>query len=67
MVNNCLALVPVDCNPQVLEAFKLGARKTDFRLNKDKDILWASILIAKSLVAPDDLAEQEGTPRWHMK
>lgn len=61
--NNCHALAPVECNPQVLEALKLDARKTDFRLEVNKDILRASTIITKSLVALDDLAEQEGNPK----
>lgn len=59
--NNCHALAPVECNPQVLEALKQDARKTDYRLKEvNKDILRASTIITKSLVALDDLAEQEG-------
>lgn len=62
--NNCHALAPVECNPQVLEALKQDARKTDFRLREvNKDVLRASTIITKSLVALDDLAEQEGNAK----
>ena len=62
--DNCHALAPVDCNPQVLEALKLDARRTDFRLKEvNKDILRASTIIMKSLVALDDIAEQEGNAK----
>lgn len=62
--NNCHALAPVECNPQVLEALKTDARKNDFRLKEvNKDILRASTIITKSLVALDDLAEREGNAK----
>ncbi|MPC70984.1 hypothetical protein E2C01_065251 [Portunus trituberculatus] len=57
---NCHTLAPVECNPQLLEALKLDTRKTDFCLREvNKDILRASTIITKYLVALEDLAEQE--------
>ena len=48
----------------MLEALKLDARKIDFRLKEvNKDVLLVSTIITKSLVALDDLAEQEGNPK----
>lgn len=62
--HNCPALAPVDCNPQVLEALKHDARKTDFRMREvNKDILRASTILTKSLVALDEVAEQEGNTK----
>ena len=62
--DNCHALAPVDCNPQVLDALKPDARRTDFRLKEvNKDILRASTIITKSLLALDDIAEQEGSAK----
>ena len=54
----------MDCNTQVLEGLKLDARRTDFRLKEvTKDVLRASTIITKSLVALDGLAEQEGNSK----
>ena len=51
----------MDCNLQVLVAFKLDARQTDFHLKEvNKDFLRASTSITKSVMALDDLAQQEG-------
>ncbi|MPC71047.1 hypothetical protein E2C01_065315 [Portunus trituberculatus] len=62
--NNFHALASVECNSQVLEALKLDGRKIDFRLREvNKDILWASTIITKFLVALDDLAEQEANSK----
>ena len=42
-------------------AFKLDARQTDFHLKEvNKDFLRASTSITKSVMALDDLAQQEG-------
>lgn len=54
-LRNCCALVPVECNSQVLEALKLDAKKADFCLKEvSKDIIKAAI---KLLTVLDKLAQ----------
>lgn len=61
--NNCHARSPVECNPEVLEALKGEAKKTDFRLKEvNKDILKAATIITKSLLVLDKVAQDEGHP-----
>lgn len=58
---NCPALAPVDCNPQVLEALRMDAKKADFRLKDvNKDIQRAATIIVKSLLRLDKVAQDEG-------
>ncbi|MPC43993.1 hypothetical protein E2C01_037652 [Portunus trituberculatus] len=53
-LKNCHAQVPVDCNPEVLDALKSDAKKTDHRLQDvSKDILQAATIVIKSFLALD--------------
>ncbi|KAK3869864.1 hypothetical protein Pcinc_001666 [Petrolisthes cinctipes] len=59
--SNCKALVPVECNAQILEALKTEARKADFRLKEvSKDVIKAATIIVKSLMVLDKVAQEEG-------
>ncbi|KAK3890226.1 hypothetical protein Pcinc_005793 [Petrolisthes cinctipes] len=59
--SNCKALVPVECNVQILEALKTEARKADFRLKEvSKDVIKAATIIVKSLTVLDKDAQEEG-------
>ncbi|MPC71980.1 hypothetical protein E2C01_066272 [Portunus trituberculatus] len=61
--NNCPALAPVECNPQISGALKTDARKADARLKEvSGDILTASTIITKSLLALDKVAQEVGNP-----
>lgn len=60
---NCPALIPVECNSQVLDAMKQDARKADFRMKEvNKDITKAAAILVKSLTALDNIAQKEGLP-----
>lgn len=61
--NNCPALAPVECNPQILGALKTDAKKADFRLKEiSADIFKAGTIITKSLLALDKVAQDDGHP-----
>ncbi|MPC51547.1 hypothetical protein E2C01_045395 [Portunus trituberculatus] len=61
--NNCPTLAPVECNPQIWEALKTDARKADVRLKDvSGDILKADIILTKSLLALDQVAQEDGHP-----
>lgn len=60
---NCPALIPVECNPQVLGALKPDARKADFRMKEvSKDITKAGAILVKSLSELDKVAQKERLP-----
>ncbi|MPC65977.1 hypothetical protein E2C01_060120 [Portunus trituberculatus] len=56
---DCPALSPVKCNMKILEALKQDARKTDFHMKVNKDILKAATIIM-SLLVLDKVAQDEG-------
>ena len=59
--NNCTALVPVECNQQILGALKTDARRTDARLKDvSSDIVSAGSLLTKSLVVLDRFVQEQG-------
>ncbi|MPC83063.1 hypothetical protein E2C01_077753 [Portunus trituberculatus] len=61
--NNCPVLAPIECNPQIWEALKTDARKVDARLKDvSGDILKAGIILTKSLLALDQVAQEDGHP-----
>lgn len=61
--NNCPALAPVECNPQILGALKTDARKADSRLKEvSADIISAGSIITKSLLVLDKVAQDVGNP-----
>lgn len=56
---NCKALIPVECNSQVLEALPTEAKKADFRLKDvSKDLTKAATIIVKSLTVLDKFANE---------
>lgn len=60
---NCHALTPVECNPEVLDALRSDAKKTDHRLKDvSKDILRAATILTKSLLALDKVAQDVDHP-----
>ncbi|MPC35589.1 hypothetical protein E2C01_029014 [Portunus trituberculatus] len=60
---NCHAQAPVDCNPVVLDALRCDAKKTDHHLQDvSKDILQAAIIVTKSLLVLDKVAQDGGLP-----
>lgn len=55
---NCHGLAPVECNPEVLDALRTDAKKTDHRLMEvNQDILRAATIVTKSLLALDKVAQ----------
>lgn len=57
---NCKALIPVECNSQVLDALPTEAKKADFRLKEiGKDITKAATIMVKSLTVLDKFANEE--------
>lgn len=61
--NNCPALCPVDCNPQILAALKTDAKRNDSRLKDvSNDIIAAGSIITKSLLELDKVAQGGGDP-----
>lgn len=59
--NNCTALVPVECNQQILGVLKTEARRTDSRLKDvSSDIVSAGSILTKSLVVLDKLVQELG-------
>ncbi|MPC14374.1 hypothetical protein E2C01_007139 [Portunus trituberculatus] len=59
--NNCPALATVECNPQISGALKTDPRKADSRLKEvSGDIISASTIITKSLLALDKVAQDVG-------
>ncbi|MPC60966.1 hypothetical protein E2C01_055028 [Portunus trituberculatus] len=61
-LDNCYALVPVDCNSQVLDALKTDAKKADFHMKDvSKDIIKAATILTKSLTVLDKIG-QTGQP-----
>ncbi|MPC64718.1 hypothetical protein E2C01_058838 [Portunus trituberculatus] len=61
--NNSPALAPVECNPQISGALKTDARKADAQLKEvSGDIISASTIITKSLLALDKVAQDVGNP-----
>lgn len=61
--NNCQALAPVECNPQIWDALRGEAKRNDFRLKDvSKDILGASTIITKSMLVLDKVAEHTQNP-----
>ena len=61
--NNCHALAPVECNPEVLEALRCDAKRTDFRLRDvSRDVLRAATIVTKSLLELDTVAQEDGHP-----
>lgn len=58
---NCPALSPVECNPQILGALKMDARKADSRLKEvSSDIISAGSIVTKSLLVLDKVAQDVG-------
>lgn len=56
--NNCLALDPVECNTQILEALPSDAKRADHRMKEvGKDILKAATILVKSLTVLDKFAQ----------
>lgn len=61
--SNCVALSPVECNAQILDALKPDAKKTDHRMKGvGKDIVMAATILTKSLTVLDRFA-QTGHPQ----
>ncbi|MPC53988.1 hypothetical protein E2C01_047893 [Portunus trituberculatus] len=61
--SNCLGLIPVECNTQVLDALFTEAKKSDFRLKEvGKDIIKATTILVKSLSVLDKLALEDRNP-----
>ncbi|MPC76054.1 hypothetical protein E2C01_070455 [Portunus trituberculatus] len=61
---NCHALAPVVCNPEVLDALRSDAKKTDHRLQDvSKDILRAATIVMKYLLALNKVAQDEDLPK----
>lgn len=61
--SNCPALAPVECNPEILDALRGEAKKTDFRMKEvSKDILRAATIITKSLLTLDKVAQEGHHP-----
>ncbi|MPC73306.1 hypothetical protein E2C01_067630 [Portunus trituberculatus] len=59
--NNSPALAPVECNPQILAALKMDAKKADSRLMEvSADIISAGTIITKSLLELDNLVQNTG-------
>ncbi|MPC57353.1 hypothetical protein E2C01_051332 [Portunus trituberculatus] len=59
--NNCAALAPVECNPQIMAALKSDAKKADSCLMEVRaDIISAGTIITKSLLELDNLAQNTG-------
>ncbi|XP_045133116.1 uncharacterized protein LOC123517183 [Portunus trituberculatus] len=59
--NNCPALAPVECNPQILAALKTDAKKVDSRLTEiSADIISAGTILTKSLLELDRLVQNTG-------
>ena len=57
---NCKALLPVECNSQVLDALPAEAKKADFRLKElGEDITKAATIIVKSLTVLDKFTNEE--------
>ncbi|XP_045105428.1 uncharacterized protein LOC123500945 [Portunus trituberculatus] len=62
-LKNCHALAPVVCNPEVLDALRSDAKKTDHRLQDvSKDILRAATIVTKFLLALDKVAQDSDLP-----
>ena len=60
--NNCPALAPVECNPQILGALKIDAERADFCLKKvSANIIKAGTIIANQL-ALDRVVQDDGHP-----
>ena len=61
--NNCPALAPVECNPQILGALKTDAKRADSLLREvSADIIKAGTIIIKLLLALDRVVQGDSHP-----